>query len=112
MPHLLGQWQHLLDDVPAYLLLVLQHVGPLSPMLFFALWYCAGLLSLVRHTCFLCSGLGGVASLFPLIFWCIISLFLLMIELPGLDWEVSSLCSYIPCLDSPLEVGLSDITTL
>ena len=73
MPQLLGQWQHLLDDVPGGFLLVLQHVVPLASLLFLELWYCTGVLPPVDHTCFLCSGPGGVASLVPLIFWCIFS---------------------------------------
>ena len=40
------------------------------------------------------------------------SLLFLMMELSGLDWEVSALCYYIPCLDPPLEVGLSDLPPL
>ena len=68
IPQLLGQWQHFLDDLTADLSLVLQHVAPLATLLFLALWYCNGVLPAVGHTCFLCSGAGGVASLVPLIF--------------------------------------------
>ena len=35
-----------------------------------------------------------------------------MVELSGLDWEVSAICSYIPLLDPPLEVDLSDLPPL
>ena len=75
-----GSMKNLLDDVPADLLLVLQHVAPLAPLLLLALSYCTGVLIAVGHTCFLCSGPDGVASLVPLMFWCIFPLFLLMVE--------------------------------
>ena len=104
MPQLLGQWQHFLDDVPADFSLVLQHVTPLAPLLFLALWYCSGVLLVVVHICFVCSGHSGVASLVPWMFWCIFPLSLMIMELSGLDWEVYALCYYIPCLDPPLEV--------
>ena len=42
--------------------------------------------------CFLCSGHGDVDSLVPLTFWCIFPLSLLMVELIGLELEVSHLC--------------------
>ena len=112
MTQLLVQCQHFLDDVPADLLLVLQHVAPLAPLLFLALWHCTSVLLAVGHTCLLCSGPGGVASLVHLIFWFIFSLLLLMVQLSGLDWEVSALCYYIPRLDPPLKVGLSDLPHL
>ena len=51
---------HLIDDVPADLSRVLQHDATLAPLLFLALWYCTGVLPVVGHTCFLCSGIGGV----------------------------------------------------
>ena len=35
-----------------------------------------------------------------------------MVELSGLYWEVSAICSYIPRLDPPLEVGMSDLPPL
>ena len=111
-PQLLGQQKHFIDDVPADLSLVLQHVALLAPLLFLALWYCTSVLPVVGHTCFLCSDPGSVASLAPLTFWCIFSLLLRMMELSGLDWEVSALCYYIPCLDTLLEVGLSDLPPL
>ena len=69
MPQLLGQWQRLLDDVPAYLSLVLQYVATLALLLFLSLWYCISVLLAVCNTCFLCSGPGGVASPVPLIFF-------------------------------------------
>ena len=112
IPQFLGQGQHFIDDVPVYFSLVLQHVAPLDPLLFLVLWYCTGLFPELGHTCFLCSGPNGVASLVPLMFLCIFSLLLLMTELPELDWEFSVLCSYTPRLDAPLEVGLSDLPTL
>ena len=90
----------------------MQHVAPLSPLLFLALWYCNGVLPVLGHTCFLCSVPGGVASLVSLIFWCIFSLLLLMMELSGLDWEVPAICSHIHRLDPTLEVGLSDLPPL
>ena len=80
-----GSMKNLLDDVPSDLSLVLQHVVLLSPLFFLALWYCTGVLTAVGHTCFLCSGPGGVASLVPLMFWYVFSLLLLMLELPELD---------------------------
>ena len=91
---------------------VLQRAALLAPFLFLELWYCTGVLPTSGHTCFLCSDPGGVASLVPLIFWCIFSLLLLMMELSVLDWGVSDICSQIPRLDPPLEVGLSDLTPL
>ena len=112
MIQLLGQRKHLFDDVPADLSLVLQHLAPLAPLLFLELWYCIGVLIAVGHTYFLCSGHGGVASLVPLIFWCIFSLSLIMVELYGLDCDVSDLCTWIRNQDPPLEVGMSDIPTL
>ena len=112
MPQFWGQWQYLLDDVSTDLSLVLQHVAPLAPLVFFALWYCTGVLPAVGHTYFLCSGPYGVALLVPLIFWCIFSLLLLMMELSGLDWEVFAFCYYIPSLGPPLEVVLSDLPPL
>ena len=102
----------MLDDVSTDLSLVLQHVAPLAALLFLALWYCTGVLPAVSHTCFLCSGPVSVASLVHAIFWCIFALLLLMMELYGLDWEGSDLCSQIPRLDPPLEVGLSDFPPL
>ena len=107
-----GSMKNLLDDVPADLLLVLQHVAPLAPLLFLALWYYTGVLLVVGHNCFLCSVHGGVASLVPLVCWCIFSLSLLMVELSGLDLEVSALCYWTPCLDPLLEMGPSDLPTL
>ena len=71
--------------------LVLQHVAPLDPLVFLVLLYCTGVLLVVGHIYFLCSGHGGVASLVTLLFWCIFSLSLLMAELSGLDWEVYTL---------------------
>ena len=58
-----------IDYVPVDLSLLLQHAVLLDPLLFPALWYCTGVLLTVGHTCFLCSGHGGVASLVPLICW-------------------------------------------
>ena len=112
MPKLLGQRKHFIDDVPADLSLVLKHVAPLDPLLFLVLWYCTVVLTAVGNTCFLCSGPGGVASLVPLIFWCIFSVFLLMVELSGLEWGFYALCSYIPCMDPPLVVGMSNLPHL
>ena len=74
MPQLLGQWQHLLDDLPEDLSLVLKYVAPLAPLLLLALCYCTGVLPTLGHTCFLCSGSGGVASL-VLFFWVYFPLF-------------------------------------
>ena len=48
-----GSMTTFLDDVPAYLSLVLQHVAILAPLLFLALWYCTGVLPTVVHACFL-----------------------------------------------------------
>ena len=112
MPQLLGQLQHLRDDVPAYFSLVLQRADLLDPLLFLAIWYCNGVLLVVGHIFFLCSGHGVVASLVPLIYWCIFPLSLMMVELSGLDWEFSALCFQIPRLDPPLDVGLSDLPPL
>ena len=93
MPQLLGQLQHLLDDIPAYLLLVLKHVAPLAPLLFLEICYFTDVLTMVGHNCFLCSVPGGTASIVPLFCCCIFSLLLLMVELSGLDWGFSALCS-------------------
>ena len=82
-----------IDDVLVDLSLVLHHVVTFDPLLFLALCYCAGVLLMVRHTCFRCSGHGGVASLVPLTFWCICYLLLLIVELSGLYLEVSDPCS-------------------
>ena len=84
----------------------------MDPLLFDELWYCTGVFPAVGHNCFLCSGPGGVASLVPLMFWCVFSLLILMVELYGLDWGFSALWCYIPCLDPPLEVGLSHLPPL
>ena len=70
------------------------------------------MLLVVGHTCFLCSCPDGIASLVHLLFWSIFSLFLVMVELFGLDWEVSALCSYIPRMNPPLEAGMSDLLLL
>ena len=70
------------------------------------------MLLVVGYICFLFSFPGDVDSLVPLIFWCNFPLSLLMVELSGLDWEVSDICTYIPLLFPPLEVGLSDLTPL
>ena len=77
----------------------------LNPLFFPALWYCNGVLLVLGHICLLCSIHGGIASLVPFIFLFIFTLSLLMVELSGLDWEVSVLCPYITRLDPPLEVG-------
>ena len=111
MPQLLGQLQHFLDDVTEYLSIVLQHVAPLAPLVFLVLLYCTVMLLVVGNIYFLFSCYNGVASLVTLTFWYIFTLSLLMMELSGLDWEVSALCPYITCLDPTLEVGPSDITT-
>ena len=102
----------MLDDVPEAFLVVLQHVVPLDPFLFPAIWYCTDVFLVVGHIYFLCSGHGSVTSLVPLIFWFIFPLSLLMAELYGLDWGVSGLCHYIPCLDPSLEVGPSEFSPL
>ena len=86
MPQLLGQWQHLFDDVPAYLLLVLQLDVLLVPLLFLVICYFTDVLLVVGHIYLLCSDHGNVASLVTLMFWCSFSLFVLMVELSGLDW--------------------------
>ena len=70
------------------------------------------MLLVVGHIYFLFIGHGGVASLVTLTFWCIFPLSLLMVKLSGLDWEVSSFCNFIPLLDTPLEMGLSDLPPL
>ena len=54
--------------IPADLLLVLQHVSPLDPLLFLALWWYTGVFLAVGHTRFLCSGPVGVTSLVTLVF--------------------------------------------
>ena len=84
----------------------------LAPLLFPALWYCTGVLLMVGSNYFLCSGRVGVSSLVTLMFLCISPLSLLMVALPGLDWEYSVLLTEIPNLDVPLEVGTYDITQL
>ena len=112
MPQLLGQRQHFLYDIPVDFSLLLQHVAPLAPLVFLVRFYCTGALLVVGHIYILCSGHGGVDSLGTLIFWCIFTLLLLMVELSGLDWEVYALCPNITCLYSPLEVGPSDLLPL
>ena len=112
MPQLLGQWKNLLDDVPADLSLVLQHVAPLDPLFLLALWYCTCVLLAVDHTCLICSGHGGAASLVPLIFLCIFPLLLMAVDSYGLDLEVSALYSYISCLYPLLKVGPYDLPPL
>ena len=72
--------------------LVLQHVAPLAPLVFLVILYCTGVLIVVGLIYSLCSGHGGVASLVSLIFWCIIPLLLMMVELSVLDWEFSAVC--------------------
>ena len=80
-----GSMTFFFDDVHADLSLVLQHVAPLAPLVLLVLLYCTSVLLVVGHIYFLCSGHGGVASLVPLIFWCILPLSLLMVEFSGLD---------------------------
>ena len=60
----------------------------------------------------MCSGHGSVASLVPLIFWYIFPLSLLMVELYGLDWEVSVIFTYIIRLYPPLDLGPYDLPPL
>ena len=102
MPQVLGQLKHLIDGVPEYFSLVMQHVTPLAPIAFLVLLYCTGVLLVLVHVYLLCRGHGGVASLVSLIFWCIFPLSLLMVKLSGLDWEVSDICPYITRLGPPL----------
>ena len=77
-----------------------------------ALWYCTRVLLVVGLISPLCSGDGSVDLLVPLSFWCILTLLLLMLELPGLNWEVHVLYTFIPRIDPPLEVGPSDFPPL
>ena len=105
MTKLLVQWQHLLDDVPIYFLLVLQRAMLLDQILLPALWYCTGVLLVVGNICFLYNGNGGVASLGLLMFWCIFLLSLLMSDLSGLDWEVLCYLSLDPPSGSTLGGG-------
>ena len=61
MPQLLGQLQHLLDDFPEDLSLVLQHVAPLAPLMFCVLLYCTYVLLVLGHIHLLFSGHVGFA---------------------------------------------------
>ena len=78
----IGSMKNFLDDVPTDLSLVLQRSFILDPLFFPALWYCTGVFLTVGHICFLCSGCG-VPSLVT--FFVYLPLFLLMVDLPGLD---------------------------
>ena len=107
-----GKWLYLLDDAPKYLSLVLQGAALLAPLLLFALYHYTGVLFTVGHTCLLCSGHVGVASLVPFIFWFIFTLLLMIVELSGMDWVVYVIRPWIPHLDPPLKARPSYIPTL
>ena len=110
--YFVGSINKFIDDVPAYFSLVLHYAALLDPLLFLALWYCTGVLLAVGRTCFLCSVHGGNVYLVPLISWCILPLLLIMVELSGLNWEFSALYTWIPHLDTTLEVGWSILPPL
>ena len=72
----------MLDDIPAYFSLLLQHDVLLDPLSFPTIRYFTDELLAVGHICFLCSGHSGVSSLVPLIF----RVFFLVTAAGGVGW--------------------------